>query len=73
MNNAGSKPMKMLDELPQDLQTNIERLRNNIIIALVKRNGGRLVIPVAEIDVATGPMTMTVEGTDFVLTMEDVN
>jgi hypothetical protein len=73
MNNSGIKPVTMLDELPPGLKANVERMRNNTIIALVKRAGGRLVIPVAEIDVATGPLTMTVEGRDFVLTMEALN
>lgn len=63
----------MISELPPELQQAMLRFRDNAIIALVKRAGGRLVIPVAEIDAASGPLTMHVEGTNFVLKMETVN
>lgn len=63
----------MIEDLPPELQQLVRRLRDNFIIAIVKRNGGSMRFPISEIDAASGPLTMVIEGTDFVLKMEPVS
>jgi hypothetical protein len=53
--------LTMRDDLPDELQESLKRLRDNIIISLVKRNGGTLEIPAEEIDRADDMLIMEVD------------
>lgn len=61
------KPIKMRDDLPPDLQALMKHIRDNFIIAIVKRNGGEMTFSVKEIDDADDMLTMEVEGGNLVL------
>ncbi|CAE7161643.1 unnamed protein product [Symbiodinium microadriaticum] len=65
----------MLKELPKEMQEAMEKLRDNFVIAMVKRNGGRMEFPVHEIDNASGPLTMEIDQNRkvFILTITSFN
>lgn len=67
------KPFVLRDDLEPDFKKIINRVRDNFMICMVKRNGGRMEFPVAEVDAANDLLTMTIEGDVFVLTTEARN
>lgn len=61
------KKTTMANDLSPELQENLNRIKDNLLISLVKREGGRVEIPLAEVDAANDLMTMEVDGKAFVL------
>ena len=58
---------KTLDELPADVRTDIDVMMRQAFIAMVKRQGGEVVMPVDEVDDTGGDvLTMEIVGRNFV-------
>jgi hypothetical protein len=55
------KPLNMMEDLPQEARKRMEALRNNLLICLIKRAGGRVQFPVDEVDAADDLLTMTID------------
>lgn len=55
------RPTTMRDDLTPELKATIKRLMDNFVIAMVKRNGGRMEFPISEIDEADSMLTMEVD------------
>lgn len=64
------KPLEMLESMPPIVREAIKKMRDNLLIVLVKRAGGELRVPVEEIDAADDLMTMTIDGNVFVIKTE---
>ncbi|MEE8150637.1 MAG: hypothetical protein V3T43_02835 [Nitrosomonadaceae bacterium] len=61
------KNIVMRDDLPEDVQENMNKIRDNFLIAMVKRAGGELSFTIDEINEAADMLTMEVIGDRFVL------
>lgn len=59
--------IKMQQELPNDLKEKLKLLKDNMLIAAAKRNGGRLEFTLAEIDAATDMIVLSVENGKFII------
>jgi hypothetical protein len=57
------KPLSMVDDLPADLKASMLKLRDNLLICMIKRAGGKVQFPVPEVDAADDMLTMEVDDT----------
>lgn len=55
------KPFMLRDQMPAETQEALKRIRDNFIICMVKRAGGRIAFPVDEVDAADDMLTMTID------------
>lgn len=51
------KPIVLQENLPPEMQAAIMRIRDNFLICMVKRAGGKVTIPCTEIDAADDMLT----------------
>lgn len=63
------KPTTMRDDLTPELKVAMKRLMDNFIIAIVKRNGGRMEFPIDELDAADSMLTLEVDRDGGLLTL----
>ena len=69
------KPLRLAGELPGELQGAVTRMMQDAFILLVKRAGGSMTVPVADIDSVSGRdmLTVVIEGTDFVFQVTPIH
>lgn len=58
---ADEKVFKMREQLPPELQAALKTIRDNMLIALIKRNGGKIEFSCEEIDQADDMMLVEVD------------
>jgi hypothetical protein len=64
--------VKVLQELPEDLQEKISKLRDNMLIVMADKSGGRLEFTIDEVDSVHGKMVVLgVEDGKFVITSQE--
>lgn len=57
-----NKPVVATSELTPELREQFNKMRDNVLIAIVKRGGGNLLLPVSEVDDAGDEfLTMTID------------
>lgn len=64
------KPLTMANDMSQEDQEQLRKVRDCFLICCVKRAGGRLEFPVTEVDAADDLLIMSVEGDKLILQTE---
>ena len=55
------KPLNMMKDLPPEERMDMERIRNCLLICMIKRAGGHVQLTIEEMDAADDLPTMTVD------------
>ena len=69
----GDENFKLRDELPDPLKKQMKTLMDNFLIVFVKRAGGKVTIPVEEVDKANDLLVMNIVNGEFILTTKARN